>query len=240
MANPVPLMTSSRRNAFTLFEVILVLIILVVLGAIAFPTLDSMIYGRRLLQSTERLQNELYEARVEAMRTGQVQVFRAMINGNSYSIGPWLSGNEDSDASAGATVMNAGGLVKTDRVAGGTVGLSSGQLGGDAKQLAGDVQFLGIETLVDARNALELQKTGEVPPIGGVGTAVSGGISSPLLIYPDGSSTTAQIVLADSRGRRMALQLRGVTGKSASVRLSPVDASSIPAVAPGPAIQGGY
>lgn len=240
MANPVPLMTSSRRNAFTLFEVILVLIILVVLGAIAFPTLDSMIYGRRLLQSTERLQNELHEARVEAMRTGQVQVFRAMINGNSYSIGPWLSGNEDSDASAGATVMNAGGLVKTDRVAGGTVGLSSGQLGGDAKQLAGDVQFLGIETLVDARNALELQKTGEVPPIGGVGTAVSGGISSPLLIYPDGSSTTAQIVLADSRGRRMALQLRGVTGKSASVRLSPVDASSIPSVAPGPAIQGGY
>ena len=240
MANPVPLMTSSRRNAFTLFEVILVLIILVVLGAIAFPTLDSMIYGRRLLQSTERLQNELHEARVEAMRTGQVQVFRATINGNSYSIGPWLSGNEDSDASAGATVMNAGGLVKTDRVAGGAVGLSSGQLGGDAKQLAGDVQFLGIETLVDARNALELQKTGEAPPIGGVGTAVSGGISSPLLIYPDGSSTTAQIVLADSRGRRMALQLRGVTGKSASVRLSPVDASSIPSVAPGPAIQGGY
>jgi len=103
-------MTSSRRNAFTLFEVILVLIILVVMAAIAFPTLDSMIYSRRLLQSTERLQNELHEARVEAMRTGQVQVFRATINGNSYSIGPWLSGNEDSDASAGATVMNAGGI----------------------------------------------------------------------------------------------------------------------------------
>ena len=233
-------MTSSRRNAFTLFEVILVLIILVVMATIAFPTLDSMIYSRRLLQSTERLQNELHEARVEAMRTGQVQVFRATINGNSYSIGPWLSGNEDSDASAGATILNAGGLVKTDRSSGGTVRLSSGQLGGDAKQLAGDVQFLGIETLVDARNALELQKNGEAPPIGGVGTAVAGGISSPLLIYPDGSSTTAQIVLADSRGRRMALQLRGVTGKSASIRLSAVDASSIPQVAPGPASPGGY
>jgi prepilin-type N-terminal cleavage/methylation domain-containing protein len=240
MDNPEPPMTSSRRNAFTLFEVILVLIILVVIAAIAFPTLDSMIYGRRLLQSTERLQNELLEARVEAMRTGQVQVFRATINGNTYSIGPWLSGNEDSDASAGATVMNAGGLVKTDRMAGGTVGMSSGQLGGDEKQLAGDVQFFGIETLVDARNALELQKNGDAPPIGGVGTAVQGGISSPLLIYPDGSSTTAQIILADSRGRRMALQLRGVTGKSTSIRLSAVEASSIPSVAPGPAVQGGF
>ncbi|MFM8574238.1 MAG: prepilin-type N-terminal cleavage/methylation domain-containing protein [Pirellula sp.] len=233
-------MTSSRRNAFTLFEVILVLIILVVIAAIAFPTLDAMIYGRRLLQSTERLQNELLEARVEAMRTGQVQVFRATINGNSYSIGPWLSGNEDSDASAGATVMNAGGLVKTERTSGGAVGLSTGQLGGDAKQLAGDVQFMGIETLVDARNALELQKNGEVAPIGGVGTAVAGGISSPLLMYPDGSSTTAQIILADSRGRRMALQLRGVTGKSTSVRLTSVDAGSIPSVAPGPPVQGGF
>lgn len=240
MANPVPPMTLSRRNAFTLFEVILVLIILVVMAAIAFPTLDSMIYGRRLLQSTERLQNELHEARVEAMRTGQVQVFRATINGNSYSIGPWLSGNEASDASAGATVMNAGGLVKTDRMAGGLVGASSGQLGGDAKQLAGDVQFLGVETLVDARNALELQKSGETPPIAGVGTAVQGGVSSPLLIYPDGSSTTAQIILADSRGRRMALQLRGVTGKSTSLKLSAVDAGSIPTVAPGPATQGGF
>jgi len=233
-------MTSSRRNAFTLFEVILVLIILVVIAAVAFPTLDSMIYSRRLLQSTERLQNELLEARVEAMRTGQVQVFRATINGNSYSIGPWLSGNEDSNASAGATILGAGGLVKTEKLGGGSVGISSGQLGGDSKQLAGDVQFLGIETLVDARNALELQKNGETAPIAGVGTAVAGGISSPLLIYPDGSSTTAQIILADSRGRRMALQLRGVTGKSSSVRLAPVDASSVPTIAPGPATQGGF
>lgn len=240
MDNPGPPMTSPRRNAFTLFEVLLVLIILVVLAAIAFPTLDSMIYSRRLLQSAERLQNELHEARVEAMRTGQAQVFRATINGNSYSIGPWLGGNESIDASAGATIMNAGGIVKTDRVAGGTAGVSSGQLGGDAKQLAGDVQFLGIETLVDARNALELQKTGESVPMGGVGTAVSGGVSSPLLIYPDGSSTTAQIILADSRGRRMALQLRGVTGRSTSIRLTSVDAGSIPSVAPGPAVQGGF
>ena len=240
MDNPGPPMTSSRRNGFTLFEVILVLIILVVIAAFAFPTLDSMIYGRRLLQSAERLQNELLEARVEAMRTGQAQVFRATLNGNSYSIEPWLSGNEDSDASAGATVMNAGGLVKTDRLAGGTVGITTGQLGEDAKQLAGDVQFLGIETVVDARNALELQRNGEAPPIGGIGVATTGGISSPLLMYPDGSCTTAQIILADSRGRRMAIQLRGVTGRSNSVRLSPVDAASVPAIAPGPAIQGGF
>ncbi|MFM2217799.1 MAG: hypothetical protein RL240_2117 [Planctomycetota bacterium] len=233
-------MTLSRRSGFTLFELILVLIILVTLAAIAFPTLEAMVSSRRLQQSAERLQNELLEARVEAMKTGQAQVFRATINGNTYTIEPWLSGNEDSDASAGATVMSASGVVETERTSTGQVALTSISADGDAKQLDNDVQFMGIETLVDARNALEIQKSGETVPMAGVGTAVSGGISSPLLVYPDGSSTTAQIILADSRGRRMAIQLRGVTGRSSIVRLATVDASSIPAIANAAPSKGGW
>ncbi|MEY2612873.1 MAG: hypothetical protein RL069_1685 [Planctomycetota bacterium] len=233
-------MTLSRRSGFTLFELILVLIILVTLAAIAFPTLEAMVSSRRLQQSAERLQNELLEARVEAMKTGQAQVFRATINGNTYTIEPWLSGNENSDASAGATVMSASGVVETERTSTGQVALSSISADGDAKQLDNDVQFMGIETLVDARNALEIQKSGETVPMAGVGTAVSGGISSPLLVYPDGSSTTAQIILADSRGRRMAIQLRGVTGRSSIVRLATVDASSIPAIANAAPSKGGW
>jgi hypothetical protein len=174
------------------------------------------------------------------MKTGQAQVFRATINGNTYTIEPWLSGNEDSDASAGATVMSASGVVETERTSTGQVALSSISADGDAKQLDNDVQFMGIETLVDARNALEIQKSGETVPMAGVGTAVSGGISSPLLVYPDGSSTTAQIILADSRGRRMAIQLRGVTGRSSIVRLATVDASSIPAIANAAPSKGGW
>jgi hypothetical protein len=99
---------------------------------------------------------------------------------------------------------------------------------------------MGVETLVDARNALEIQKSGETVPIAGVGTTAAGGVSSPLLVYPDGSSTTAQIILADSRGRRMAIQLRGVTGRSSVVKLSSVDASSIPAVTSAAPSKGGW
>lgn len=233
-------MTLPRRSGFTLFELILVLIILVTLAAIAFPTLEAMVSSRRLQQSAERLQNELLEARVEAMKTGQAQVFRATINGNTYTIEPWLSGNEGSDASAGATVMSASGVVETERTSTGQVALSSISSDGDAKQLDNDVQFMGIETLVDARNALEIQKSGESVPMAGVGTASTGGISSPLLVYPDGSSTTAQIILADTRGRRMAIQLRGVTGRSSIVRLASVDASSIPAISNPAPSKGGW
>ena len=51
-----------------------------------------------------------------------------------------------------------------------------------------------------------------------------------LLLYPDGTSTTAQVILADVYGRRWAIQLRGVTGRSTNLRLTAVDASSLPSI----------
>ena len=220
---------SPNRSGFSLFELILVLIILVTLASFAIPTLDALVTSRRIRQSAERLQNELLEARVEAMKTGQAQVFRATIHGNGYTITPWLSGNEDSDASAGATLMTAGGVVQTERTATGAAASSAIQPSVSTKTLDPDVLFLGVETLVDARNALEIQKSGEMVP--GVASAPSSGaLSSPLLLYPDGSTTTGQILLADKRGRRMAIQIRGITGRSTTLQLSGTDPATIPEV----------
>lgn len=221
--------SASARSGFSLFELILVLIILVALASIAVPTLDAMVTSRRIRQSAERLQNELLEARVEAMKTGQAQVFRATIHGNGYTISPWLSGNEDSDASAGATLMTAGGVVQTERTESGVAASTAIQPSVSTKTLDPDVLFLGVETLVDARNALEIQKSGEMVP--GVASAPSSGaLSSPLLLYPDGSTTTGQILLADKRGRRMAIQIRGITGRSNTLQLSGADPATIPEV----------
>lgn len=220
-----------RRSAFTLLELLLVLAVLAILASLAVPTFESMISSRRLQQSVDRLQNELLEARVEAMKTGQAQVFRATLHGNQYSITPWLSGDEARDASAGATVMTQGGVVETERTSTGSVASGSTDTSdtSSTKELDTGVVFLNVDTLVDGRNALELQRSGEAVPVAGAGaTAVAGGLSSPLLLYPDGTSTTAQIILADSQGRRMAIQLRGVTGRSTNLRLSAVDASTIP------------
>jgi len=221
--------SAKGRSGFSLFELILVLIILVTLASFAIPTLDAMVTSRRIRQSAERLQNELLAARVEAMKTGQAQVFRATIHGNGYTISPWLSGQEDSDASAGATLMTAGGVVKTERTESGAASSSAIQPNVSTKTLEPDVLFLGVETLVDDRNALESEKSGEAVP--GVASAPSAGaLSSPLLLYPDGSTTTGQIVLADKRGRRMAIQIRGITGRSTTLQLSGTDPATIPEV----------
>jgi prepilin-type N-terminal cleavage/methylation domain-containing protein len=215
------------RKAFTLLELLLVLAILVALAGIAVPTFESMVTSRKLGESIQQLMNELKAARVAAMRTGQAQVMRATLQTRDYSISPWLGGTESQDASAGATVMGTDGqVVATEKGASGGVSTSAVDASSGLKQLSSGVQFSAIETLVDSRNALELQNSGEVMPTAGAAVTTDG-LSSPLLVYPDGSTTTAQIVLVDQSGRRMAIQIRGVTGQLSSFRLMSVDPSSI-------------
>ena len=214
----------SKRSAVTLFELLLVLAILVALAGVAVPTFASLVSSRRLGESTEKLVNEIMAGRVTAMRTGQAQVIRMTLQGKEYSISPWLGGSEAEDASAGATVMQSGQVVQTQATAGGGA-KSTSELAGSAKKLSDGVSFSLVETLVDSRNALAIEQSGgTVPASGGSSQGDGSGLSSPLLLYPDGSCTTGQIVLVDERGRRMAIQIRGVTGQLKSMRLSSIAA----------------
>ena len=212
---------ASKRSAFTLFELLLVLALLVAVAGIAIPTFESMIGSRRLGQSIDKLQNEIMAGRVTAMRTGQAQVIRMTLQGQDYSIAPWLGGSEAQDASAGATVMQSGQIIQTQPASGGSVLASEGS--GSTKQLSEGVLFSAVETLVDSRNALAIEQAGgTVPTDVGSSQGDGSGLSSPLLLYPDGSCTTAQIILADSKGRRMAIQIRGVTGQLKTLRLASI------------------
>jgi len=213
---------ASKRSALTLFELLLVLAILVAMAGIVIPTFDSMISSRRLGQSVEKLRNEIMSGRVTAMRTGQAQVIRMTLQGNDYSISPWLGGSEAEDASAGATVMQSGQIIQTQATTGGGA-KSTSELANSTLQLSEGVSFSIVETLVDSRNASAIEQGGgTVPTSGGSSQGDGSGLSSPLLLYPDGTCTTAQIVLIDDRGRRMAIQLRGVTGQLKTMRLASI------------------
>jgi prepilin-type N-terminal cleavage/methylation domain-containing protein len=209
------------RQAVTLLELLVVLALLAAIAGMVVPTFESMVSSRRLLQSIEKLRNELAEARVTAMRTGQAQVLRATLQSQDYSITPWLGGTDDENASAGAVVSSGGQVVQTQTTAGAGVTTSAIDTSDDVKQLSEGVLFSAIETLMDDRNAFELEQSGEAT--GGA----TPGVSPPVLFYPDGSSTTAQVILVDPRGRRMAIQIRGVTGQLTAMRLTGVDPSTV-------------
>ena len=214
-------MRASNRTAVTLLELMLVLALLVAFAGIAIPSFESMVSSRRLGQSIEKIRNEIMQGRVMAMRTGQAQVMRMTLQGKDYSISPWLGGSEAQDASAGATVMQSGQVIQTQAIAGGGA-VSTSESTGNTKQLSEGIQFSKVETLIDSRNALAIEQTGGIPAAVGSSQGDGSGLSSPLLLYPDGSCTTAQIILADDRGRRMAIQIRGVTGQLKSMRLTSV------------------
>ena len=217
----IPIRTT-KRSAVTLLELMLVMVLLVALAGIAIPTFESMVGSRRLGQSIEKLRNEIMAARVTAMRTGQAQVMRMTLQGQDFSISPWLGGTEAQDASGGATLMQSGQVIQTQATTGGGA-KSTSEASDGANKLSEGVTFSLVETLVDSRNALAIQQGGGTVPTGGGSSQGDGsGLSSPLLLYPDGSCTTAQIILTDDRGRRMALQLRGVTGQLKSMRLASI------------------
>lgn len=213
---------ASKRSAVTLFELLLVLAILVAMAGVAIPTFASLVGSRRLGESIVKLSNEIMAGRVTAMRTGQAQVVRMTLQGEDYSISPWLGGIEAQDASAGATVMQSGQVIQTQATTGGGA-VSTTESPGSTKQLSEGVQFSMVETLIDSRNALAIEQSGgTVPASGGASQGDGSGLSSPLLLYPDGSCTTAQIILIDEKGRRMAIQIRGITGQLKSMRLASV------------------
>ncbi len=204
-------------KAFTLLEVLLVLAILAAAMAIAVPTYDSMIVETRLQRSAELLELEMQRARVEALRTGQSQVFRFQVGGDSFTSEPWLDANDSINAGPGATVQSMSGqLVETSANPfdiGNAVEPTSTEM-----KLEEGIIFASADTLSDSRSQMAQVEAG---------LDMQAGVSwsSPILFYADGSSTTAEIIIKDDRGRRRAIQVRGLTGQARVIELPSEGAS---------------
>ena len=66
----------SARPAFTLVEVMLVLALLVVIGALIWPAVKGPFEGQRLRKAGDQVRAEWTRARTRAMKSGRTQVFQ--------------------------------------------------------------------------------------------------------------------------------------------------------------------
>jgi prepilin-type N-terminal cleavage/methylation domain-containing protein len=203
------------RRAFTLLELLLVLSIIVAALAIAVPTYDAMITGRQIFQAVDKVQLEIQSTRLTAIRTGQSQIFRCHVGTGEYVIQAWLKASDEVDASVGATIVtDFGQTIETEAVGNNVLSSLPDPTEGQ-KLLEGEIVFSDAQLQNDMRSMSEQSVTESM-------VAAATGWSQPILFYPDGSCTTAHIVIQDKRGRRFAVQVRGLIGETRVVELNSV------------------
>jgi prepilin-type N-terminal cleavage/methylation domain-containing protein len=91
------------RRAFTLFELLLVLALLVILAGIALPSINAMYADSRVTAAVDQVQAHWAAARSHAIREGRPYRFAVAVNGNGFRVAPdspefWGGGDSPSAA----------------------------------------------------------------------------------------------------------------------------------------------
>jgi prepilin-type N-terminal cleavage/methylation domain-containing protein len=186
-----------RRRAlrgYTLLELLLVLAILVAVASLALPALFSSLESQRLRKAGDQLRAAFGRARVAAMKSGRIQLFRFEPGTGSYVIQEWY-GDEERQFDEATLAQSTGGAMAP----------AAGQ--GLQTQLPEGILFAAAELQPDARAAQLEEQTGAL-------SAGSTSASPPIVFYTDGTTSDARVVLANNRARYIVVELRGLTGIS--------------------------
>ncbi len=175
------------RQAFTLLEVCLVLAILIVVAAITVPALQGTLARASLENSGDLLRAAWSKARLNAMESGNIHVFRFEPNGRRFQIVAL-------DALAAGMANDLPPAVEDDEpITSQTISLADSSLPRGAIFSSGDIS-----------NSSQLLAT--------MPGASDGPWSQPVLFYPDGTATDASLVLTNDQQISIRVTLRGLTG----------------------------
>lgn len=194
--------TAVGRRAFTLLEVLLVLGIMLAAAAIILPNLSYPMQGHRLRKSADLVRAEWARARVKAMKTGQVHMFRCEPNGTGFQIEPYYT---EQDALEFTPLDPTGQAAPAGPMPNSTPPVT--------RRVNEDVYFADVRVAGDTR-AQDLQSQTSLTGQATQATGELGQLSPPILFYPDGSTSTAQVVLGLKRNVFLIVELRGLNGTS--------------------------
>ena len=180
------------RRAFTLIELILVLGILVMIMSLAVPMVTRTLGRQSLKQGADRVRIAMGQARVEAIRTGEIQALFFQAQGN------WLSVGKFDQIGAQANLASDA----QQRIA------LTTHTGYEEDLLPKGIRFVSADLAIDSRADQALG-----------GANVSSDSIQPVLFYPDGTAQDALIYLQDDKQNVLAVELRGMTGTARTVRI---------------------
>ncbi len=192
---------TDRRGArgMTLFEILLVLVLLVVLGSLATPLLDSTFSSMRLRRGTDQVLAAWSEARTKAIEHGQIYQFRFSEESNKYRVDRWYADESQraKKASSTATSSLEGSEEKPDWHTQAALSETVFFVGGEQAGVdtAGSRE---VETLAGEKNAAW---------------------SAPIFFFPDGTTSEASLLLRNEKERYQRATLRALTGIARASKL---------------------
>ncbi|MDB5345341.1 MAG: hypothetical protein JWP89_3718 [Schlesneria sp.] len=197
----------SGRGGYTLMEMLLVLTVVAVIVAVAWPNIMRMSGQQKLTEAAEKVRSVAASARVHAIESGLVYQFRYEPGGRHFLTVPFEREFESVSPNARGTGTALGRFSKASGVLPTGVTFAAPTLtgtGGSNTAAMGTGQKLpptALDGLPDA------------------GTLGSLSWSGPIQFQPDGSSMDMSLDLVDKRDQRITLRIRGVTGSIGVSRL---------------------
>ena len=199
--------TRLRPRGLTLLEVLLTLSLMVVMAGLLLPVLGRSFASQRLRTAGDQIRSEWGRARVAAMTTGQTMAFRFAVEGNRYCVSPLDMGAELEAAAIGGAIVSP--------AAGGNAAWTAPREG----TLPEDVVFhLDVAAMA---SEVAYDPLGTIHPAGG--DSPEFGWSMPILFHPDGTASTAEVILRNQRDQIVPVRLRGLTGVVTVGELIPLE-----------------
>ncbi len=188
----------------TLFELLLVIVLLVIVGSLATPLYEGSFASIRLRRGADQVLATWSQARTHAIESGQIYQFRFEPGGNKYRVDPWAAGLEVDQLDSEEVLPPAGSTADE-------VELSEWKL---EEVLPEEIAFGEAKSVSPndggQREAKRLDQNG------------AGEWSSPVLFFPDGTTSKAALQLKNNKDLVCQVTLRALTGVArASELLTP-------------------
>ena len=184
--------SAAPRPGFTLIELMLVVAIMVVIAAVAAPSIQRSFTRTALQKGADRVRVAMGQARVKAIRSGEEYAVFYMQTGSWFNVAPYSKFSEQADLASRRQRMADEGKNSNF----------------EEDLLPKGIKFTSSETDVNSRAASILASS-----------EANGSALGMILFYPDGTAQDARLVLENEKQDFIQLDLRGLTGMARTVRV---------------------